>query len=474
MKVIFVVADSLRRDHVSPYGAPAWGPIQTPSFERFSAMATVFDRAYIGSFPTVPNRRDVQLGHGDKGMPFNRWKCLDADEPTFLRELSRAGVPSMLILDTQNNVTGNGNLQRDFSAWALNRGQEGDPCWLRSDVPVAYPVPAHLIRYREAMWHQVLMNRAHRREETDWFAPGTYALAIKWLEQNCDRESFFLWLDTFDPHEPWDPPQHYLDMYDPGYDGRVFDAPTYGVRSAMGITDRELQHVRARYAAEVTMVDTWFGRLLDKVEELGLLDDTVIILTSDHGTCFDGPGDLGLIQKAWQVGADGMLMSAGRPPAEPRTFLPLAPGICRIPLLVRVPGCGEAQRSSAIVQPWDLTATFLDLFGIDKPGRMIGQSLLPAVEGMSDGTRAAPVMGTGTWGGQGGLAQVMTERWLYTVWRGERPCCLFDLQADPNCESDVAAAHPAVLQELHAHVVAHARGQGLSDDWVAGYGLAGE
>jgi hypothetical protein len=159
----------------------------------------------------------------------------------------------MLITDTQNNVVGL-NLFRDYGAWMVNRGQEADRCWMDDSVKLEFAVPPHLIRYKAEVWHQVLVNRAHRKEETDWFAPGTYSLALKWLEQNHRRKDFFLWIDTFDPHEPWDPPKHYLDRYDPGYEGRVFEAPTYGVRKQMRITDRELQHIRARYAAEVTMV----------------------------------------------------------------------------------------------------------------------------------------------------------------------------------------------------------------------------
>jgi arylsulfatase A-like enzyme len=189
MHVIFVLADSLRRDHVSVYGAPPWGPIHTPSLARFAESAAVFKRACIGSFPTVPNRRDTLLGRGDKGMPFNRWKGLDPDEPTFLKLLSAKGVPS----------------------------------------------------------------------------------------------------------------------------------------------------------------------------------------------------------------------------------------------------------------------------------------LLPLARGESEAGRQAAVVGTGTWGGAGGLAQVLTDRWLYAVWRGERSCCLYDLEQDPLCTRDLAADRPEVVRDLHAEVIAHVRRQGLGDEFLAGY-----
>jgi arylsulfatase A-like enzyme len=468
MKVIYVMSDSLRRDHVGVYGAPPWGPIHTPNLERFARTAAVFDNAYIGSFPTVPSRRDTQLGHGDKGLPFNRWKALDPDEETFLQRLTAAGVPSMLITDTANNVTGGVNLQRDFTAWVCNRGQEGDPCWLDATVPLDPLVPPELIRYTADWWGQVLVNRAHRQEETDWFAPGTYTMALDWLEHNHQRESFFLWVDTFDPHEPWDPPQHYLDLYDPGYEGRVFEAPTYGVRQRMGITDRELQHIRARYAGEVTMVDHWFGKLLDKLEELGIRDETAVIHTADHGTCFDGPGDLGLLQKAWQVGADGMLMAAGRPPTPPLQHNPLSPNIVRIPLMIHLPGMAASRRVAGIVQPWDVHATLLDLFGQTCGERVIGRSLLPLARGEGAGHREAAVAGAAM-SEPGGMAQVMTAEWLYAVWRGERPCCLFDLQADPSCTQDLAALRPDVVADLHGVLAEFLRGQALPAEYVAGY-----
>jgi len=469
MRVIYVMADSMRRDHVGAYGSPAWGSIHTPSLDRFASTAAVFDNAYIGSFPTVPNRRDTLLGHGDKGLPFNRWKGLEPDEVTFPALLREQGVPSMLITDTQNNVTGPQNLQRDYTAWALNRGQEADRCWLDDTVPLAFPVPRKLIRYNEATWHQVLVNRAHRRREEDWFAPGTYTMAMEWLEKNYRRESFFLWIDTPDPHEPWDPPQHYIDLYDPGYDGRVFEAPSYGIRKKMGITDRELRHIRARYAAEVTMVDTWFGRLMAKLESLGLAHDTAVVFTADHGTCFDGPGDIGHLHKLPWVSADGMSITAGRKPVPPIRHTPISQNAARVPLMVHLPGMSRQRRVRHIVQPWDMTATLLELYGAPVPDRVIGQSLLPLVEGKSTAwRRKAAVAGQST-GADGGLAQVMDGTWAYTAWRGERGPALHHLRDDPNCRRNLVGRKPQVAARLWKAAATMMVEQGLDGDWLEGY-----
>ena len=474
MKVIYVMADSMRRDHVGAYGTPPWGPVYTPNLDRFASSAAVFDNAYIGSFPTVPNRRDTLLGRGDKGLPFNRWRGLDTDEVTFPAMLGDRSIPSMLITDTQNNVTGDRNLQRDYSAWALNRGQEGDRYWLDDTVPIINPVPKHLIRYPQTMWHQVLVNRAQRRTETDWFAPGTYSMAMEWLERNYTREHFFLWIDTFDPHEPWDPPQHYIDRYDPGYTGRVFDAPSYGLRKKMGITNRELTHIRARYAGEVTMVDTWFGHLMAKLEVLGIADEVVVIFAADHGTCFDGPGDIGHIHKLPWVGADGLSIAGGRKPRPPMRYTPLSQNVARIPLMVRLPGMSRQKRIRPIVQPWDVTATILDLYGIAAPEHIIGHSLLPLIN--SDkrriGSRRSAVLGHSSGGkGDGGFVQAMDGTWSFTVWRGERGPALHHMVDDPNCRRNLVKTRPGVARRLWREISEFMAGQELPDEWVEGYTL---
>jgi arylsulfatase A-like enzyme len=253
-------------------------------------------------------------------------------------------------------------------------------------------------------------------------------------------------------------------MYDPGYRGRVFEAPTYGLRRRMGITDRELRHIRARYAGEVTMVDACVGRLLAALERLGLLDECLLIFTSDHGTMFDTPGDNGLLCKPNTIGADGMCMSGGRAMAEPRRYFPIYANVARVPLLIRPPGLRRGRRVGAIVQPWDLTATILDAFGMARPPELIGESLLPLIAGERRRIRDAAICGTGV------LAQAMTARWIYTVWRGQRGASLIDLAADPLARRNAVRKHPAVVRRLHGRIVRFMRRQGIDGEYIAGCG----
>ena len=460
MKTIFIMADSFRRDHLGTYGNQ-W--IHTPHLDRLAKESAVFEKAYIGAFPTGPTRRDLLLGLGDPGHPFNRWKPIEPEEVTLTERLAEKRVPSMLVTDTANMVTGRMNQYKGFTAWAINRGQEGDPCWMDAGVPLEYPIEPHLIRYTADRWQQVLTNRAHRRVETDWFAPGTYKIAVEWLERNYRREDFFLWIDTFDPHEPWDPPQHYVDLYDPGYKGRVFDAPSYGLRKALGMSGPELKQLRARYAGEATMVDACVGRLLATLERLGIRDEVMIVFTSDHGTYFDYPGDNGLICKAWVVGGNGLLMSAGERAGPPLRHFPFFPGVARIPLMIQMPGQKKGRRIRGIVQPWDVSATVLDAFGIAAPPELLGSSLLPLLEGGRAKGREVAILGTNE------MAETMNDRWLYATWRGQRKPALFDMQADPPIRQNLASKLPDVANRFHRKIVKFMEDQGLDQETIESF-----
>jgi len=116
------------------------------------------------------------------------------------------------------------------------------------------PCDPNKLRHKERAVTQYLRNVALRRSEADYFVAQTMTAAAHWLELNYDQhEKFFLHVDTFDPHEPWDPPRWYMDMYDPGYEGEEVTYPVYGPCDYL--TEEELKHCRALYAGEAMLVD---------------------------------------------------------------------------------------------------------------------------------------------------------------------------------------------------------------------------
>ena len=103
--------------------------------------------------------------------------------------------------------------------------------------------------------------RAAMQRETDCFAPQTFIKAVEWLQDHY-KDNFFLYIDTWDPHEPWEAPVYYTEPYWPGYDGEKI-RPLYGYwNQTPGFTEEKVKKAHAAYCGEVTMVDTWFGYLM--------------------------------------------------------------------------------------------------------------------------------------------------------------------------------------------------------------------
>jgi len=91
---------------------------------------------------------------------------------------------------------------------------------------------------------------------------------IRWLEKQVEkgrRDRSFLSLDSFDPHESWDPPEGYYEIYAPPEYG---DKPIIWGGGIKDFTELEIQHIRAQYAGEITLVDKWFGWFIDKLRNL--------------------------------------------------------------------------------------------------------------------------------------------------------------------------------------------------------------
>ncbi|MCM8821576.1 MAG: sulfatase [Candidatus Omnitrophica bacterium] len=353
MNIIIIVSDTLRRDHLGCYGN---GWISTPNIDKFSRISLTFENTYIGSFPTVPNRRDLFTGRFT--FTYTDWSPLTAEEVVISEILEKQGYLSMFIADTPHTTAPGYNYQRGFSAWLKIRGQEGDPI-TTDPVDIKLPCAPHKLRNPERV-KQMLRNNLLRKSEEDYFCAQTMRQACMWLEKNY-REKFFLYVDTFDPHEPWDPPHYYVDMYDRNYDGEEVIYPVYGPCDYL--TKREIKHIRAHYAGEVTLVDRWVGRLFQKIEDLDLLNNTIIVFTTDHGF-YHG---------------EHHLMGKSIITEKYQGLAPLYEEVTQIPLIMYIPKT-KSRKIKGLVQIPDITATILDLVKAKHDVRMDGKSLLPLIE----------------------------------------------------------------------------------------------
>jgi arylsulfatase A-like enzyme len=434
LNVVVLVVDSLRYDHLGCNGNDR---VRTPMLDAFAAGATLFEQSIVGSFATVPVRHD--LFRGRWGDPFQAWAPLPHDVATLPGYLRERGYVAMLIHDTPHLINFGCGFDRPFHGWDMVRGNEVDR-WRTDRIARAdYPCDPAKLRSRDRFAAQTIRNGLRRQREEDYCSPRLFSTAMRWLEENRDHERFFLWIDCFDPHEPWDPPRHYVDLYDPGYEGEEVTFPLYG--RCDFLSPAELRHVRALYAAEVTMVDRWIGRFLEKLADVGRERDTLVVIASDHGFLF---GEHGLIGKG-----------------------DFYRDVARQVLMVRHPeGRGAGRRTSTLVQPVDLFPSVVELVGLAPPSGLDGRSWAAALDGpvpgrevaFSGGTRSLEVT-------DGALTHVQAFDGRWCLLDHPRPSLreLYDLASDPAQAENVAAANPEVVARLHSALVEHYRAHGASD-----------
>ena len=444
---IIVMCDTLRYDHVGFYGN---AHAQTPNIDAFAAESLVFDKAYAGGFPTLINR--AELFTGRYTFTYMGWEDMHDGETVLAQVLNDAGYTTAIIFDTWHLVAHDTSFDREFGSSQWIRGQEDDryratPLWPK------LPAAADKFRYSDAV-RQYLRNVSERQTEADYFVAQTMQAAIDWLRENHDQNKFFLHVDSFDPHEPWDPPQSYVDMYDPGYVGEEVIYPAYAPPDYL--TADELSHTQALYAAEVTLMDHWLGKLVAEIENLGLLDNTVVILASDHGIFL---GEHDSVGKKWDYKGY-------------TECYPLYEELVHIPLMIRAPGMGH-RRISDLVQPADLMPTILEWAGAGDPGTMHGHSLVPMLEDATGSSHTPPrsfVISSRSWyiPLSTKLRCTITDgAWTLIYGGTHAPSELYYLPDDPQQQTDLLNDQRDTARRLHAELVPFLKKAGLGEEYIA-------
>ena len=454
MNVIWIVCDTWRQDHIGAYGNK---DIHTPSLDALAAKSVRFDNYYAGSFPTMPARADQHTGRWT--MSFMTWGPLPEGQVTLAQTLVQKGFTTAAAVDTPFYLRSEMNYDRGFQAFFTHPGQlmggfhwsgrEGEPIMqMRGDVN----------RHHES-WDV----KAAWRSESDHCSPQTFTLATQWLERHY-KEVFFLYVDTWDPHEPWDAPAYYTELYWPGYEGETIYPPYGRWQDTPGVTEEMVKKAHAAYCGKVTMVDTWIGRLLRTVENMGLMEKTAIIFTTDHGFYFGEHG--GLFGKMFPAKPDGT--PCGRWD-EDATWGPdpLYKENILLPLLVYVPGVTPGvygQPASAV----DVMPTVLDIMGQDIPSFVEGSSLLPKMRDTSLPGRefvvsCEPFTNPGdpvryvdnALRRRGGLSMITVTagKWSFLYNAEPERSELYDLSSDPRQEQNVISQQPEVAKELHQYLV---------------------
>ena len=453
MNVIWIVADTFRRDHLGAYGNPH---MRTPALDALAARGVRFDRHYAAGFPTMPTRADHQTGRWT--ISFMGWEPFDDGVTTLAEILADQGVHTAAVVDTPFYWRHGFNYDRGFQTFFTIQGQEGSNTRVQA-------TGHHESRDVVAWW----------RKESDRSVARTMTRAGEWLERHY-KEQFFLYVDTWDPHEPWDAPAYYTEQYMPDYDGEVVQPLYAHWQDSPGLDESKVRKALATYRGEVSMVDTWIGHLLRKVENMGLMESTAIIFTTDHGFYFGEHG--GLFGKmTFAKREDGSLYQHGDPDSQ-WSHSPLYEELVALPMVLYVPGTSSgayAGQSSAI----DLMPTVLDLFAQERPGWVQGRSLLPAAHDTkhpgreftistipfaNPGDRVRSVDNVSRPLTAGLVTTVTAGDWslLYSVEPGMSE--LYHLPSDPGQQKNLAHVERETAGEIHRRLVGFMRDTGLADD----------
>src|SRR5689334_16280062 len=347
-RVVVVLLDSLNRHLIGAYGGSEFA---TPNLDRLARRALRFTNHYAGSLPCIPARHDLLCGALD--FLWKPWGSIEIWEEPITVPLRAAGVVTKLVTDHPHLFEAGGeNFHTDFTAWDYQRGHESDP-WRTKPDDSAIGAPLF-----DRLHPPYQDSRPWFRGEEDFPGPRTMAAAARWLEEEAPAaDRWLLLIDEFDPHEPFDTPEPYASMYDKGWEGAHLIWPPYmkGALAKGTIDKRQAHQIRAQYGAKLTMIDAWFGRVLDAIERNKLAGSTAIIVCTDHGH-YLGEKDI------W-----------GKP------AVPIYDTLGRIPLFISWPGV-EPRTVDALTTSVDLFATIADVFGASVRQRTHGHSLVPLIE----------------------------------------------------------------------------------------------
>lgn len=424
---MLIVSDTLRPEYLGCYGN-RW--INTPNIDALARESKVFNNFFAASFPTGPMRKDLHSGRYT--FAYTSWRDEWNPGHKVMAELfSEAECSTSLITDTPSNE----HYKSGFDHFEMIHGQVGHGAELDLSQKLDLPADLRKLRIPVERLYRIAKVQSGWRGEEDRFVAQTMRAASRWLEaRHRSGRPFFLYVDTFDPHEPWDPPRYYIDQYDPDYEGDEIFEPAYEPSSYA--RDPEIRHMRFMYAGEVSLVDRWIGHLLNTLEIMGLDEETCVILTSDHGFYH---GEHGLIGKV-QLDREGRIVLRW----------PLYRTISHIPLLVRIPGY-KSGKVKGFCQPPDLLPTLLDIAGIKVPTHIQGKSLLPEIQDESNG-RSSCAVSSYTYKQDTEVRPPTSYRtgdFLYIYGGDEWKSEYYDLRKDPSEAMDVFEERETNARHAH-------------------------
>ncbi len=417
--VIFLIVDSFRQDHVSYYNPHS--PCPTPNIDALARESVAFDNCYPEGLPTIPVRTSWLTG--ERTLVDRPWQPLAPEDRSVAELLAGEGYLTALFTDCYHYFKPGMNLHRGFRVWEWVRGQEYDA--YRSAPLRRLKLDDYCQDTYSPEWRRIVETALKNVEEfetaDDHYCARLARLAGEWAAANTGQQPLFLWVDSFDPHEPWTPPAQFDRFTDPGYRGKKLILPPGGPAAAH-FNEAEIAYIRGLYAGECAYVDHYLGQLLARLKALGLYDSSLIILSADHGHPL---ADHGKFLK----GGDRLYSE-----------------LLKVPFMIRFPGGRYGgQRLDALASFHDVLPTLLDAAGLgNNLDALPGKSLLPLIRGEVSEIRRAIISGYHEAPDRG----VRDRVWSYIRRPQGQPDELYNLAEDPRERANLIDRYPQEAQRL--------------------------
>jgi choline-sulfatase len=421
MRILYVDCDTLRPDHLGCYG---YHRSTAPTVDALAAEGVRFTRCYASDVPCLPSRTALFSGRfgartgvvGHAGSPARMRYPGDGHST----DPKRAPLPLVLSQAGYHTATFSTFHQRHL-AWHFCAG------W------------REIQRFTDKIGDEIA---------TDLEGP-----AIEWLRRKGRDDNWFLHLHFWDPHTIYDTPESFGDPFAddeaggfPSEEAITKAQESYGplgARDLISLLPQSPRHPAALasradlktwidgYDTGIRYFDETLGRIVDSLAGLGILDETAIVVSSDHG---ENQGELNLY---------GAHLTADHP-------------TCHIPLVIRWPGKGAGLVRDELLYQLDLGPTLCELLGVPAPEGWDGRSFAPALAGEPvEAPRTELILGQGAWFVQRAVLTDTDELYVRTMHQALDPMpkrLLFDLRRDPHQEHDLADLQPDRAAQLDARL----------------------
>jgi len=399
--VVVVVIDTLRADKLRPFNPQT--RVKTPAIDQFASDGAVFELAQAPENWTKPSVASILTG---------------LHPQTHQQKTGDAALPSSAELLSEH-LQGEGFATGGFIANGYVSDRFGfDQGW---DDYTNYI-----------------------REEKSTEAKDVFDDAGNWIEAHKDGR-FFAYIQTIDPHVPYDPPGKYLQMYDPSeYAGQIRPRMTGDLLEKakrnppqVVFDARDKRQLEALHDGEITKHDHFFGAFLERLSALGLANDTLIVVTSDHGEEFDDHGSWGHGHSVYQE-------------------------LLHVPLMFRLPNRVPAgTKVGEAVSTLDISATVTDLLGVPAMAHNEGHALVGLMLGEAPSQPAVAFSDF-----QDDRRVITTGRWKLIL-RGNLTSTMFDLVADPLEKNQLDASAFPIGRRYSRMLLGQFLGASDRGDWLS-------